>query len=585
VRVLAIAALVVIGCSDPTLTVEVHIPDAYRASVARVTLVDYELAGLSCDAIAFGDEPAQTLEGALTTKVETRPGDAAALAGVSRTERKALVARGLDASGNLVVAGCAVADVIDGDAVLAIDTEPAAIVTVDAHRADTSFDSAPISVRVLDALGAPLPDRWITSRVFGPGGKPGGGTGAPGCPLAGVDACVRSNGNGNASWTPPAPTHPGPEVVEVHAEWARAQPPLVAGFVAPLSTFFVLHLGGAAQPASCVAYRAAAGVRLACLATTLAGNLEVQHLGWNGSAMARLPGSPAVPGAQVLIALPDGVTDRPIAITTGGDWIDAVSGQTFAHVTPPGSATIDSAMVVPACGKSAFVAIGFSNGSVGSYDPTGALLTNFASSSDRVFELGGAGCISDVGAPTTQYRAVVMTDTSASTLGATFAYVECPGPKTCRPAWVGLGGIGFVAGETGERRLAIGQIDLSGVIVNEWLLDPSAKDPDELVAPLAHDAVSVPEDILGGDFDGDGHPDRAWLILGASGTNPSGRLQIVLGVTTPSGLTITGVSPDLRPRPSAVVVGRFDDDGTDDLALYSPQGVTVVLTGKLAVAP
>jgi hypothetical protein len=591
VRVLVITATLIVasGCSDPTLTVQIDVPAAYRAQVATVSLADYELADVTCDAIAFGDVAPQILDGALTTQVETTPGAATALAGISRIDHKVLVARGLDAGGALIVAGCATLDVIDGDARLAIGTVPAAIVTIDPRKPDLPFtDKTPISARVIDALGNPLADRWLVTRVYGPRGAPGGSTGKAGCPRAGVDDCAPTSATGDVTMVPAPSTQPGPILVQVHVEWARAQPPPVAGFASAQAFTFPLRTLAAAPPPSCAAYRTSAGVRIGCLAALAGGNLEVQHFGWVGGAIVKLPGSPAASGAIALIATPGATTastDTLIAITESGDWLDGVTGQAIAHVDPPAAATVAAAQVVPACGKTAFVVIGFSNGAVATYDLAGAPLATFVPpATARIFELDAAGCIGDVAAPSTLYRAVVFTETRSDQATVTFALVD--GPQGLRtPTWVGFGGVGFVGGANGESRLAIGQIDLSGVIVKEWLLDPAATDvTKQLVAPITHEAVSVPAQIVGGDFDGDGAADRAWLILAASGATAPGRLQIVLAATA-GDVPITGVSPDLRPRPSALVVGRFDDDGTDDFALYSAQQLTVTLTGRLAVAP
>lgn len=582
-RVLAIAALVVVGCSDPTLAVQVEIPDAYRDQIANVVLFDYELDDLTCDAIAFGDVPAQKLDGALTTKVKVT-GSSAGISGLSRTEHKVLVAHGLDANDQLLVAGCVAVDLVDGADAVTINTEGAAIVTIDPRRPDQAFNDAPISVRVLDGLGKPLARRWIVSRVFGPKGLPGGSTGAAGCPRQGqgVDACEQTDDTGNRALTLTVPTLPGPVMVQVHVEWARTQPPLVAGFTTPLAYMFDLRGAALAPPASCAAVRAGAGVQLACLATVLGGGLEIQRFGWNGSAIVKLPGSVAATGAIGLVAIPDGATDRLVAIAENGDWIDGASGQTVAHVNGPGGAKITAAQLVPACGKTAFVAIEFAGGSVQGYTSTGATLASFASTpANGNFDLGPAGCLSDVGAPTTTYRTLVLTGKNAQAALAR-PLVDC---TKCAPLSVAYGDGGFVTGASGEARLALGQIDLSGVIVNEWMLDPSATDPQkQLVSPITHDAVSVPERIVGGDFDGDQIPDRAWLIFTGNLLAPSGRLQIVLGATV-DGAPITGLSAESKPRPEALVVGRFDADATDDIALVAAGQLTMVLTGKPAGGP
>jgi len=578
VALAALVTLAVAGCSDPTIDVRVEIPDRYRADVDTIEVTDYELDKVECDAIAYGDVPAEQLTGARRTEVQVTPGGGAPLAGVSRLDHKLLVARGRNAAGDLVVAGCTAVDVVEGAQTVTIATEPAALVTIDPRDPTTSFKDAAISIRVLDPDGAALPDRWLVARVFGPQGLPGGSTGNPACPRHGVDDCAQTDASGDLTLMPSVPTQPGPVLVQIHAEWARAQPPLVAGFTSPQVALFLLRAAVTPPPPACAAYRATSGVRLACLATAIGGAIEVQHFGWSGAAMAKLPGAQPAAGAVALLAVPSGASDRVVAITASGDWIDGVTGQTFAKT----GAQVANAMVVPACGKQAFVAVGLVDGSIHSYDATGAAIATFADADPggARFDLGGAGCISDVGAPTTTYRAIAITRSTADNAPAqTSARVDCPGAP-CLPSWTGFGGLGFVIGAAGESRLAVGQLDLSGVIVTEWMIDRSAADPSkQLVSPIAHDAVSVPEQIVGGDFDGDGKSDRAWLLIGANAVGTVGRLQLSLGASI-DGVPIAGLSPRLGSKLSGVVVARFDDDAIDDFAVFSPTVVEVVLSGR-----
>jgi hypothetical protein len=577
VRGLAAAFLIAGACSDPSLQVTIDLPDAYRAQIAEVALADYEHAGLTCDQIAFGDVAGPALDGSLITQVGVAPGASASLEGISRLDHKVLVARGFDAGGDLVVAGCRELDALDGSVTIAIDTMPAALVSIDARAPDAPLALAsPINAHALDPLGMPLDQREVVWRVFGGKGQPGGMPGDGACPYAGVDGCTTSR-QGAITVAAAPPPSPGPALVQVHVAWARAQPPPVAAFQIPRSATFVLRAVLKAVPyPSCVAYRAAGGVRVACIAVALGGATEVQHFGWTGSAIAKLAGSISVPSASALIAIPGGSSDTLVAITTAGDFVDGTTGAALGHFTAPGAQLVVAAQLVPACGKTAFVLLGLDDGSVASTSATGAPLTTFVTSPpSRTFSLATTGCLSDLITPSTTYRAAVMVETKTTT-SVPYAQIDCP-QGTCAPTWLGLGaGIGFVAAAGGETRLASGHLDLSGVVIDESLIDPSH---DSLESVATHDSISVPVAIASGDLDGDGMSDRAWLLLGGSGVRAQGRLQVTLAATA-DGAPITGISPELGAATAGFAVARLDDDMTDDVAVFSADQVTIVLTGK-----
>ena len=583
-RAALVAWLLCGACSDPTLSVTIDIDPAYRAQITAVQLADYEQATLHCDAIELGDETAPELDGALNVQVDVAPGATAPLTGIARVDHKVLVARGLDAAGELVVAGCRELDALDGDVSVDITTEPAALVTIDPRLPDAPLAiAAPITVRALDPLGQPLEARDVVWRVFGAKGLPGGVPGDGACPFAGVDGCTTTQA-GVATLAAAPPALPGPALVQVHVAWARAQPAPVAAFDPPSSATFTLRTLLKPVPSpSCAAYRATTGdTRIACIGVAVGSTTEIDHFGWNGSAIAKLPIAPSIANAVALVAFPAGASDTLIAITSSGAFVDGVTGGAIGQADLGGGTAV-AAQLVPACGKTPFVVVGLADGSARTFDGTGATLATFvASPTARTFALAATGCISDLATPSTTYRAAIMIETKNMT-SVPFAQIDCP-QGTCTPTWLGLGaGVGFVAAQGGESRLATGRLDLGGVVIDESLIDPSRTDPStELASVAQHDAISVPTAIASGDFDGDGSPDRAWLLLaggGGIGGRPTGHLQVVLAATA-AGEPISGLSPDLGAATAGFVVAKLDGDATDDVAVFSEDQVTIVLTGR-----
>jgi len=586
---IAAGGLALAGCSDPTLSVTVDLPDGYRSHVRSVALADYESDSLDCDAIAFGDVSPEELDGALATQVEAAPGASAALTGVSRLDRKVLVARGLDDSGAEVVAGCATLGPIDGDTSVTIDTEPVAIATIEQGALDKPLDAQTVTVRVTDVLGATLGGRAVAWRVFGPKGEPGGVPGDPSCPLAGVDGCATTAAGGNVVVAATQPAPPGPALTQVRVEWAADQPPLVASFRPPAAASYCLK-SLAAAPGSCTAYRAAGGNQVACLARRLGGTIEVRHYGWDGAGIAQVGPTPAVADAFFLYAAPGQTTDQPIAITTAGDFVDATTGMVIRTADFGGKTPVTAALV-PGCGGAdplvvveLKAATGGALADFGIFSTGGVALSSFlpGSGAGRDLELLGAGCVSDVGSVATQYQMVVFSETRGDGSVVTTAWAGCPQQGGCTPVWSAAGSIGFVTRPGGEARIASGQIGISGAIVTEWLIDPSAGPDKQLVSPITHDAISVPQEIASGDLDGDGDPDRLWLFESINPLRSSSRVQVELAADA-AGTAITGVSPELRPGASGVVVTRLDDDATDDVVLYSGDQVSFLLDGKTTI--
>jgi hypothetical protein len=116
-------------------------------------------------------------------------------------------------------------------------------------------------------------------------------------------------------------------------------------------------------------------------------------------------------------------------------------------------------------------------------------------------------------------------------------------------------------------------------VIEESRIDPSRDPIAQLASVATHDSISVPSAIASGDLDGDGAPDRAWLLVGG-GLRPPGRLQVELAATTPDGVPIAGVSPEIGAQPAGLIVANLDGDAIDDVIVYSADAVTIFLAGR-----
>src|SRR6476646_9987 len=110
----AIGVLLAACTDDPTLHVAVTNPTGLP--IATTTVTDYESPTLHCEDVEFARLTQDQLA-AVAIATETIAADGkttGALTGISRADRKVIVARALDATGSLLAAGCAEQGVVDG---------------------------------------------------------------------------------------------------------------------------------------------------------------------------------------------------------------------------------------------------------------------------------------------------------------------------------------------------------------------------------------------------------------------------------------------------------------------------------------
>src|SRR5262249_17935189 len=145
---------------------------------------------------------------------------------------KSIVARGYDAQGRFVTAGCKDVGEIAGATTVTIDTQPTASVAIDPGQPDRPFSERQIVVNMTDVNGKVL-DGTVSWQLTGPPGR------APQRESAGTPPR-----NGTTRIQVSDVGQPGPEGLRIRAPWATAPLPLVPAF--DLSNASTVQLGGGA---------------------------------------------------------------------------------------------------------------------------------------------------------------------------------------------------------------------------------------------------------------------------------------------------------------------------------------------------
>ncbi len=159
-------ALVAAACTDPSIDVSFDVPDEYEELAERVT-IDVIAPGdalWQCSDLEFGEVDEATFAPAVVDQALVGPDGELGFDRVPRTGLKLFYARGYNALGQLVVAGCAAHELVDGEDEVAIEGRPAVYVsarTVGRDAGRLTF----VSVGVSDARGNPLADVTARYRV------------------------------------------------------------------------------------------------------------------------------------------------------------------------------------------------------------------------------------------------------------------------------------------------------------------------------------------------------------------------------------------------------------------------------------
>ncbi len=592
--------LLVAACSrDPSLAVTVHHPAGYAVTQTRVTV--YVGVGVQCSAIELGDFTEAEL-GALSVSDAIDGGEIE----VSRLGEKAIVARGYDAQGRFVTAGCQDVGEIAGATTVAISTQPTASIAIDPGQPDRPFSEREILVNMTDLKGKVL-DGTVSWQLTGPGGT------MPQMASAGVPTR-----NGNLRFQVADIGQPGPEGLRIRAPWATAPLPLVTAFDLSHATTIQLGGGAAASHPSCdIRGHAGKPPTLVCLT-------QANVIGHRDAVEISSQGGPYVPAA---ITIPagidnefalfvdhDGSADEPVYVLAAaaggaGSWyrLGAASGTpvTFAAAlqnvvyvlsasaagtgswyklgAPSGTtetfaSALQNVVYIPKCADNANQALvavqtgtvlGVAN-QVRIFTVAGAALGS-APTDGEVFS---GGCLHDVDRK--EHQGVVV----AGAGGDAGLQLITPGSQTLTPIMSEkFTGSGFVTIESQgviEKRFAGTRLQATGTVVFESVLAPQGSSY-MLVERTEVEAAAPPEKIIAGKLDLDSDTDLMWdMGIGArrrvfqvSLAEQVGGVPLTAMTSGPGGGTATAANP------TDFVVGDLNGKGADEMILFTQSAVTI----------
>jgi hypothetical protein len=559
--------LLVAACSrDPSLAVTVHHPTGYAVTQTRVTV--YVGDDVDCTVIEYGDRTDAEL--AAIAVDEATDGNEIE---VSRLGGKSIVARGYDAQGRFVTAGCKDVGEIAGATTVTIDTQPTASVAIDPGQPDRPFSERDILVNMTDANGEVL-DGAVSWQLTGPMGS------APQMEPAGMPTR-----NGNIRIQVGDVGQPGPEGLRIRAPWATAPLPLVTAF--DLSNASTVQLGGGSAPShpSCdVRGHAGKPPTLVCLTQANAqGHRDLVEIAWQGSSYVP-PTTIALPGGinnQFAVFVDhDGSADEPVYVlsdnsaTGTNNWYQLGQGGSTAVF----ASSLQNVVYIPKCAdNSAAALVGVQTGTVLGVTNQVQIFTvagvavGPASTDGEVFS---GGCVHDVDHK--EHQGVVV----AGAGGDAGLELITPGSQMLTPImgtkFTGSGFVTIASQGVVEKRFAGTRLQASGTVVFESVLALQGGSY-MLVERTEVEAAAPPEKIIAGKLDRDGDTDLMWdmgigdrrRVFQVSLAEQVGGVPLTAMTSGPGGLAATTANP------TDFVVGDLNGKGADEMVLFTQSSVTI----------
>lgn len=611
--VLAVAACVA-ACD--AFSLEVRVTHPAEAEVASTVVSVYESNTTTCKAIELGDLSTAELQAILVGEQALGAGP---LGDVSRLARKLVVARGFDAMGRFLTAGCTEKEEIAGHDVVAVDTDFAATLSIGA--VDPGDVGIPITLT--DAEGRSLGGHAVTWRVYGPDGAAAGSSGAALAPAEdggwelAAPTCTADSGFVQLHPVPPSAV--GGYAIAIRPRWPSQPNTLLTSFTRIDPTLEdVIAKPGVAH--ACALRVAGQARQLVCLQLAAPGGaaiareygVSVQDGNARLQAVADLP---VVQEAVALFSVERGPTVRDVYAIDDQARLYGLDSPSVAPVPgshlPAGASRITDAVLLPACdgGQAARLVLVANVGTerrLFAMPAMGGAAADYhgVRTSDLALQLAvrSAGCVAELqpgsgDAPRLRQATVIelsqrVMQSERSTLSVVF---ECDlEPTRCRASLPVVGGGAGLSpppratpgpgsgGPPEEPRITGMFVDASGVVMSSWVLLPTPKGEFLLVERGRVPSASIPNLVVSGHFDGDGRTDMFWdlpLTLQQRST-----LQVTYGRTI-DGQRLSALSGSEPILVDELLAADVTGDGMDDVVLLGQQRRDQTLARGLIVIP
>jgi hypothetical protein len=609
-----LAVLLVIGLSscgdDLSLVVDVN----HRIPVARTVISVYESDSIDCTKIEFGDVDATALSAALVAEeIHDASGVTGTLDGISRTERKYVVARGYDTDGTLLTGGCEIKDVVGGADHLTVNADEALTVSAILDTTDPGYTF--VVIASAPDGSPPTAHRKISWEVYGPDGtKPIRTDLAAMVPpepnqpqqsdwVPTKDACTNDNG---VTRIHPVPPHQiGGFATRIRASWAANALPLQSALskVDPTAIATLHPPAGVTRP--CAVKVAGGEHRLVCLDTQGALNVarEFKITASAGRGTAQVTNMVTVTGTPVaMVSVPVGTTGRDVyMVNTLGDLVPlfATTAQTLSACA---TCTVSDAIYGPACTDDNEAKIYLQTGAtqlrsftlgtskrdvITGFLPTGMSIPGSLDS----IAIEQAGCVTQVVPALGNKQRQALTFSAKSSivgvpiqLSSSHGFYGC-GPLTCNKLDfpVSDAGTAFVQIDPNDNRIIGASGDASGVVLSSWVVvpDPMGGAVHRLIERDRVPAASIPNRIVVGKLDDDPDFDIVWDFATKRGST----LEIAYSRMA-AGQRLEAVSGALPLVLSDLQIDDISNDGFPDLIGIGAIGAAVpVIIVPTHVAP
>ncbi len=602
-----LAVLLVIGLSacgdDLSLVVDV----THRIPVARTVISVYESDSVDCTKIEFGDVDADGLSAALVAEeVHDANGVSGNLDGISRTKRKYVVARGYDADGTLLTAGCEIKDVVGGTDHVAVNADEALTVSAILDATDPAYTF--VVIASAPDGGAPAVHRKVSWQVYGPDGTQPIRTDLadmvppdPNQPqesdwVPSKAACTNNNG---ITRIHPVPPHQiGGFATRIRASWAANTLPLQSSLsrVDPAAVAVLHPPAGVTRP--CAIKISGGQHRLVCLdnVTPGPGNVarELQVTAGAGRGTATQTNMVALAGAPIaVISVPTTGGGRDVYVVDSAGAVVPVFASTTQTLLACAACTVTDAVYAPPCTDDPDAKIFLQTGATQLRSLTLGtskrdIITGFLPAATSItgtldsIALEQAGCVTQVVPKLGNKQRQVVTFSAISsvmvsgapvTFPSSHAFYSCGGVLCSKLDFpVGEAGTSFVQLDASDNRILGASVDATGVVISSWVVvpDPAGGALHRLVERDRVPAASIPNRLVAGKLDDDAGYDLVWDIP----TKRGGTLEIAYSRMA-AGQRLEAVSNPQLLTISDLQIDDISNDGFPDLIAIGAIGAAV----------